>query len=475
MRPIHTFQFCRALAFAAVALLALHATSGPAIARKEVPRNAQQVMFSFAPLVKRAAPAVVNVFTRKAVTRQVSPLFDDPFFRRFFGDALPRQRKRIENSLGSGVIVRPDGVIVTNYHVISGAEEIKVVLTDRREFAAKVLRADQRSDLAVLKINAGAGALPYIQLSDSDKLEVGDLVIAIGNPFGVGQTVTSGIISGLARTNVGITDFNFFIQTDAAINPGNSGGALLTMDGKLAGVNTAIFSRSGGSQGIGFAVPANMVRTVIAGAEGTGPLRRPWLGAELQDVTAEIAEAIGLSHPTGALISDIYPKGPAARAGLRVGDIVTEMDGKEIDDAEGLNYRVATGLIGKTAVLSVMRKGGPVQLRLPLEAPPEVPPRDETLLKGNQPIAGATVVNLSPAVAEDLNFSVMTKGVVITNIADGSPADRLGFRRGDIILLVNDTEVDSVATLRTAVARRHNVWHLAIRRGDQELTLTVPG
>lgn len=459
----------------AIAWLTVAGFTAGAIAQKIVPGSSEAVTLSFAPLVKQAAPAVVNIFTRKAVTRQVSPLFDDPFFRRFFGDALPRQRrKRIENSLGSGVIVQSDGLIVTNFHVISGADEIKVVLADRREFTATVLREDERSDLAVLKIET-SDELPYIEIGNSDELEVGDLVIAIGNPFGVGQTVTSGIVSGLARTNVGISDFNFFIQTDAAINPGNSGGALLRMDGKLAGVNTAIFSRSGGSQGIGFAVPANMVRTVIAGAGIAGRLQRPWLGANTQDVTAEIAEAIGLVRPIGALVAELHPDGPARRSGLRVGDIITEIDGQRVDDMESLEFRIATGVIGDTADLSVMRADGDIRIRLPLEAPPEIPPRDEALLRGAQPIAGATVVNLSPAVAEERGLSRLATGVVIVDVARGSPAARLGFRPDDIVLEVNDTEIESVATLLSVVAASPDAWRLAILRDGKELTLTVPG
>ena len=273
------------------------------IDKKVIPNNLNEITYSFAPLVKQAAPAVVNIFTRKAVKRQIPPLFVDPFFRNFFGNSFPNMnRERVERSLGSGVIVKPDGYIVTNYHVIAGADAIKVVLNDRREFPAVIIREDERSDLAVLKIKPDKNEFPYIDIGNSDDIEVGDLVIAIGNPFGVGQTVTSGIVSGLARTKVGISDFNFFIQTDAAINPGNSGGALLSMDGKLAGVNTAIFSRSGGSQGIGFAVPGNMVRTVVFGAERAGKLQRPWLGANIQSVTQEIAQAIGLDRPVGALI-----------------------------------------------------------------------------------------------------------------------------------------------------------------------------
>jgi len=450
--------------------------TGGAEAQKTVPANSQAITLSFAPLVKQAAPAVVNIFTHKAVTQRVSPLFDDPFFRRFFGDAFPQQRrKRVQNSLGSGVIVEPDGLIVTNFHVISGADEIKVVLADRREFTATVLREDQRSDLAVLKIEPDGSDFPYIELGDSDDLEVGDLVIAIGNPFGVGQTVTSGIVSGLARTKVGITDFNFFIQTDAAINPGNSGGALLRMDGKLAGVNTAIFSRSGGSQGIGFAVPANMVRTVITGAEASGRLQRPWLGANMQDVTAEIAEAMGLERPLGALVAELHPDGPARRGGLQVGDIVTGINGQRVDDMEGLAFRIATGVIGETAELSVLRTSGDVQVRLSLEAPPEIPRRDETQLHGAQPLAGATVVNLSPAVAEERGFSRLATGVVIVDIARGSPAARLGFRTNDIILRINDTETGSVATLSRAVSAEPGAWQLEVQRGGKRLSVTVPG
>lgn len=461
---------------AAIAWLAVTGFTSGTIAQKAIPGSSEAITLSFAPLVKQAAPAVVNIFTRKAVTQRVSPLFNDSFFRRFFGDAFPpQQRERVENSLGSGVIVKPDGHIVTNFHVISGADEIKVVLADRREFTATVLREDQRSDLAVLKIEAGGDNLPHIELGDSDDLEVGDLVIAIGNPFGVGQTVTSGIVSGLARTNVGITDFNFFIQTDAAINPGNSGGALLRMDGKLAGVNTAIFSRSGGSQGIGFAVPANMVRTVIAGAGVAGRLQRPWLGAEVQDVTAEIAEAIGLVRPVGSLVTELHPDGPARRSGLRVGDIITEIDGQRVDDVESLVFRIATGVIGDTANLSVMRSGGDAQVRLSLEAPPEIPPRDNSQLRGAHPIAGATVVNLSPAVAEERGFSHLATGVVIVDVARGSPAARLGFRPDDIVLRVNDVKIGTVATLRRAVEAGPDTWRLAIMRGGQRLTVTVPG
>ncbi|MDA0240497.1 MAG: trypsin-like peptidase domain-containing protein, partial [Proteobacteria bacterium] len=319
--------------------------TGPASAQKRIPSSQSDIQLSFAPLVKRVAPAVVNIFTTKTVTaRRVSPLFDDPFFRRFFGEnfAGPR-RQRKENSLGSGVIVRPDGMIITNHHVIQGADEITVILADRREFKAVIVGSDERTDLAVLRIDTGGRSLPHLTFRDSDDLEVGDLVLAIGNPFGVGQTVTSGIVSALARTQVGINDLNFFIQTDAAINPGNSGGALVTMDGKLVGVNSAIYSRSGGSIGIGFAIPANMVQTVMTGLTG-GQLVRPWLGGAGQAVTSDIANSIGLDRPVGVLINSLYPNGPATRAGLAIGDVVLAVNDREVNDPEALRFRIASRL-----------------------------------------------------------------------------------------------------------------------------------
>ncbi len=462
---------------AGLGLLVAGLIADPAVAQRRVPEPGEQVMLSFAPLVKRASPAVVNVFTRKAVRSRgpSSPLFNDPFFRRFFGDALgeTRPRERVENSLGSGVIVRPDGLIVTNFHVIEGADSITVVLSDRREFEAEILREDERTDLAILKIDPGTEELPFIELSDSDELDVGDLVLAIGNPFGVGQTVTSGIVSGLARTQVGITDFNFFIQTDAAINPGNSGGALLRMDGRLAGINTAIFSRGGGSQGIGFAIPSNMVRTVIAGAASGAALRRAWLGAQFSTVTADIAEAIGLERPDGVILAAIHPDGPARRVGLKSGDIVTAVNGQPVFDMEGLRFRIATGVVGEEAALTVRRSRQKFEVRLILEHPPEVPAREETLLQGRHPIAGATIANLSPAVAEEMGRDHFETGVIVRTAAPGSPAQRLDFRVGDILLSVNGREVKTVAQMREIVAGPAPQWTITIKRSDRRFSLTV--
>jgi Do/DeqQ family serine protease len=448
-------------------------------AQRTVPEVREQVMLSFAPLVKSASPAVVNIFTRKAVQQRgpSSPLFNDPFFRRFFGDSFDRvqPRERTENSLGSGVIVRPDGLIVTNFHVIEGADTIRVVLSDRREFDARILREDQQTDLAILQVDSGDEELPYVELGDSDELEVGDLVLAIGNPFGVGQTVTSGIVSGLARTKVGITDFNFFIQTDAAINPGNSGGALLRMDGTLAGVNTAIFSRTGGSQGIGFAVPSNMVRTVIAGAASGDALRRAWLGAKADTVSVEIADAIGLERPEGVILSDIHPDGPALRAGLKSGDIIIAVEDQPVFDEEGLRFRIATGLVGKTTKLKVRRPGMLFEVNLLLEHPPEMPARKEQQLRGPHPLAGATVANLSPALAAEMGRDHFDEGVVVRDIASRSPAHRLEFRPGDVIVEVNGRQIEFVADLREETAERRQRWSLKVRRAGRIFSLSISG
>ena len=309
----------------------------PDLARAQtIPEDLAQLNFSFAPLVRATGPAVVNVYARTTVSsRGSSPFANDPFFRRFFGDdAFGAPRERVKNALGSGVIVDPTGLVVTNNHVVKNATDIRVVLPDRREFDATLVLADERTDLAVLRVDNKGRDLPAIALGDSDGLEVGDLVLAIGNPFGVGQTVTSGIVSALARTEVGISDYQFFIQTDAAINPGNSGGALIDMSGRLVGINTAIYSRSGGSIGIGFAIPSNMVSVIVRSAAEGGRVVRPWLGAELQDVTAEIADSLGLARPQGVLIVQVEAAGPFGKAALRQGDLVLAVDRHEVNSSQ---------------------------------------------------------------------------------------------------------------------------------------------
>jgi len=462
------------LAGAAASVVPAHGQDG---AGRAVPQARAQVQLSFAPVVRRAAPAVVNIHTRRVERQRPGFLFDDPFFRRFFGEDVPFRQPpgRSRQSLGSGVLVSPDGTIVTNHHVIKDAEEITVVLADRREVPARVLLSDERTDLAVLKIDVGAERLPHLVLRDSDELEVGDLVLAIGNPFAVGQTVTSGIVSGLARTTVGITDFNFFIQTDAAINPGNSGGALVDMDGRLVGVNTAIFSRSGGSVGIGFAIPANMVRAVIQGAVAGGRVVRPYLGASGQTVTSDIAASLGLARPVGVLLREVDPAGPAAAAGLRVGDIVTHLDGREVQDAEALKYRFATLPPGGQAQVALLRDGRERTATIRLAPPPESVPRDVTTLDGSHPVAGAAVANLSPALAEEIGFDGAPRGVVVLSVRRGSPAARLGIRPGDQILALNGQAVASVAVLRRALELSRGRWDLQVRRGDQVLNAVIGG
>ncbi len=446
-----------------------------------VPQGREQISLSFAPVVRQTAPAVVNIFTRRVVReRAVSPLLDDPFFRRFFGDALPqgpRERERVQNSLGSGVIVSPDGLIVTNDHVIKGADEIQVVLNDRREFDARLVAADPRTDLAILRIDPGSERLPALPFADSDALEVGDLVLAIGNPFGVGQTVTMGIVSAVARTGTGISDYNFFIQTDAAINPGNSGGALVTVDGRLAGINTAIFSRSGGSIGIGFAIPASMVRTVVAAATAGGRLVRPWLGIAGQPVTAEIAQSLGLPRPAGVLVNGVDPGSPAERAGLRRGDIVTAVQGRPVDDPDALRYRFATLPIGSQAALSVTREGRSREVTLAVAAPPEDPPRETTPIQGRNPFAGAQVANLSPALLEEVRLPNLTtrQGVVVLDVAQGSNAARIGLRPGDVVLRLNGRETRRVRDLVEALRQPPSqAWQIQVRRGDQTLNTNIP-
>jgi len=442
-----------------------------------IPQSREQIKLSYAPLVKKTAPAVVNVFTAKTVrTRRYAPLFDDPFFRKFFGDnvqrAIPGPEKKVQNSLGSGVIVDGRGLVVTNYHVIEGADEIKVVLHDRREFAAKVVGTDERTDIAVLKLNTNDEILPFLHLSDSDLVEVGDLVLAIGNPFGVGQTVTSGIVSAIARQS-NYSEFTSFIQTDAAINPGNSGGALVDVGGNLIGINTAIFSKTGASHGIGFAIPSNMVHRVVTSLVTSGNVVRPWLGAKGQAVTADIAENLGMPRPYGVMITQVLKGGPAYRAGLKVGDVLLHIDGKEVRDALDLRFRIATLAVGGTAEFEVMRKDGKVKRTVSLEAPPEDPPRNETLLQGHHPLQGAVVANLSPKVADELGFEHEKTGVIVLALDRKGGAARLGFERGDIVLQLNGVDVQSVKHLLSLVREPASTWIIRFERNGQESNIVI--
>jgi Do/DeqQ family serine protease len=461
----------RPIAALACALVCASLLSSAAMAQeRRVPSSVNEVRLSYAPVVQRAAPAVVNVYAAKTVATQ-NPLFDDPVFRRFFG--VPGDQ--VQRSLGSGVLVDPSGLVVTNYHVIEGADQMKVSLADKREFEATIVLRDQRSDLAVLRLKAPGERFPAIEFADSDALQVGDMVLAIGNPFAVGQTVTHGIVSAVARTQVGISDYQFFIQTDAAINPGNSGGALVDLSGRLVGINTAIFSRSGGSQGIGFAIPANMVKVVVASAEGGGTaVKRPWLGAKLQPVTADIADGLGLKRPAGALVAGLTAASPAARAGLKAGDLIVAIDGQDVDDPNAFDYRFATKPLGGTARLTLIRSGKEITIPVALEPLPDSP-HEELVIQARSPFQGAKVSNLSPTMADEMRLDPSTEGVVITAVADGSLAQTLGFMRGDLVNAVNNQKIVKTRDLERAASQSSRVWHITITRGGRQLSVVLSG
>src|SRR6478736_2618542 len=460
----------RSLVTAFLPLLAATFAIPASAQERVVPSSPAQLTLSYAPVVKRVAPAVVNVYAAKTVTNR-NPLFDDPLFRRFFGGSDGPQ---VQRSLGSGVIVDPSGLVVTNHHVIEGADEVKVSLADKREIAAEVVLRDARSDLAVLRLK-DSERFPAVELGDSDALQVGDVVLALGNPFAVGQTVTHGIVSAVARTQVGITDYQFFIQTDAAINPGNSGGALVDLGGRLVGINTAIYSRSGGSQGIGFAIPANMVKVVVASARSGGSVvKRPWLGAKIQAVTPEIAESLGLKRPSGALIASLTPASPAARAGLRTSDLIIAIDGPIVEDANAFDYRFATKSLGGSAQIGIVRAGKELSLNVALEAAPEMP-HEELVIASSSPFQGAKVANLSPALADDLRLDPAVQGVVIVDIANGSPAQSLGFKRGDLVLSVNNSKIAKTRDLERVTGQQSRRWSITILRGGQQMSVEFRG
>jgi Do/DeqQ family serine protease len=461
--------FARTAALAVVLALAL-----PLAARAEVsvpPQTREQIRLSFAPVVKRVASAVVNIRLRANQQGQ-NPLYADPFYRRFFGENEQQQRPDT-TAAGSGVILRENGVVVTNHHVIKSGGTIDVILNDKRTFTAKVLLSDERTDLAVLQIDTKGEKLPYLELRDSDEVEVGDLVLAIGNPFGVGQTVTSGIVSAVARSSVSITDFRSFIQTDAAINPGNSGGALVTLDGKLAGINTAIISPRaagsvGGNVGIGFAIPSNMVNAVVRAALTTGRIARPTLGIGGQDVTADIARARGLERIGGVIVSTVQPDSPAAAVGIRVGDVILKMNGREISDIQDLRFRLATMQVGGMVKLAIVRGKETVELEVPLKEAAAVSEIEKaTALSGEHPLAGASVLKLTPGIAEQLGVRT-NRGIVIAKVAPGTNAQRRGFRAKDVILQINGVTLDSVDQLRQALDQGGGQWQIV---GSRDGTL----
>jgi Do/DeqQ family serine protease len=462
-----------------VAALALCAAITAVAAQdRQVPPSRDTLQYSYSPIVRKAAPAVVNVYVRSRVRTSASPFANDPFFQRFFGRGggfgLPRER--IQSSLGSGVIISADGVIVTNTHVVKGGTDtqIRVALSDKREYDARIVAQDERTDLAVLKIEKGGNDFPFLQFADSDKLEVGDVVLAIGNPFGVGQTVTSGIISALARTEMAQSDTQVFLQTDAAINPGNSGGALVDMDGKLAGINTMIFSQSGGSVGIGFAIPSNLVRLVADNAVAGRKIERPWLGAQLETVTREMATQLGLERVSGAVVVRLTNNGPAAKAGLQLGDVIVSVDSFEVGDSHSVHYRLTTRGIGNNSRLHVIRERRPMTVDVALLPAPKPGKDDVRNLSGNHPFDGARVSNILPSVADEFNLDE-TDGVVIIAVRSGGVAARLDFQPGDIIVQIGNDKITDVVALDELTRTSQRMWSVTIKRAGRLMKLQMSG
>ena len=438
---------------------------------KRLPSSHQELKMSFAPLVKQTSEAVVNVYAERMV-KQRSPFDGDPFFERFFGRQMPNRTKR-QSSLGSGVVIDASGIVITNHHVIEGADDIKVAFSNGREYSSRILLKDESVDIAILQIQderRNSPGFKALTFGDSDALEVGDIVLAIGNPFGVGQTVTSGIVSALARNQVGVSDFGFFIQTDAAINPGNSGGALIDMNGNLIGINTAIFSRSGGSNGIGFAIPANMVRAVTSAAiGGNDTFVRPFIGATFDPVTSDIAEALGLNRAIGALVSALVPDGPAEQAGLREGDVVFAFNGQPVQHPDALGYRLATAGIGSTVELGVHSRGRNRGVQIKLAEPPRDLAPQTRVITGRVPFSGAEVAELNPYLADQLKLPANRKGIVILGIERGSRAQRYGFKPGDIITALSNRPMDTLSALESVLERSTSLWRVEIIRNGRRI------
>jgi len=442
-----------------------------------VPQNDAQIKLSFAPLVKKVAPAVVNIYTKRNVMAGFkNPFMDDPFFGMFFNKDMfgGQLRKYLESALGSGVIVTEDGLVVTNAHVIKGAQEITISLNDGNEYATDVVLIDEASDLALMRVKDKDVNLPFVTLKPSESLEVGDLVLAIGNPFGVGQTVTSGIVSAQGRSSLDINDYNFFIQTDAAINPGNSGGPLVSMDGKVVGINTAIYSRSGGSMGIGFAIPSEMVASVIAaemnGQVGANGIIRPWLGVKAQDVSSDIANSLGMDSPIGAILSDIHSVSPFKKAGVKAGDVIVSVNGYEIKDVAELKFRIATVPIGRVAKIVILRDGKKINLSVKAVAPPDNPPRSTLVLKGKHALNGAVISNLNPAVAVEVGLIGEESGVVVVQGPRGFFFGR-SIVPGDIIAEINGKKITDTSQVDRALNTSTRGVQIIIKRGGRLVQL----
>jgi serine protease Do len=447
-----------ALTGAVMAFTGHHAAAGVELAlAPEAAPGSGPVSFAegFAPVVAKALPAVVNISSSKKVKTQASqmgPFFSDPFFRQFFGRQFGQQvpRERLEKSLGSGVILSPDGYILTNNHVVDGATDVKVSLSDKREFKAKIVGTDRKTDIAVLKIEATG--LPTLVVGDSDKVRPGEFVLAIGDPFGVGETVTMGIVSATGRGNLDIEDYEDFIQTDAAINPGNSGGALIDAHGELVGINTAILTGGGGgNQGIGFAIPINLARQIMGQILKNGHVVRGYLGVLIQPVTPDLAKAFGLAEVQGALVGDVTKDSPASRAGLEKGDVIAALNGVPVRDSRELRLKVAQMAPGTEAKLEVVRSGQKKEITVKLG---ELPEKAQAAASGegeNSALSGVKVEDLTPDIANQIGVDPGTKGVVVDEVASASPAAQAGLSRGDVIEQVNRQPVPDTAAFDRAV------------------------
>ncbi|MEP2784794.1 MAG: trypsin-like peptidase domain-containing protein [Pseudoruegeria sp.] len=440
-------------------------------AETRVPSSQVEIGLGFAPLVKQAAPAVVNIYAKRIVqTQSRSPFAGDPFFEQFFRE-FSKPQERVQNSLGSGVILSDDGYIVSNYHVVGMATDIRVVLTDRREFTAEIVLSDEQSDLAILKLEEVAHDLPYLPFRDSATVEVGELVLAIGNPFGVGQTVSSGIVSGLARSGTATGSARgYFLQTDAPINPGNSGGALIDVNGDLIGVNTSILTRSGGSNGIGFAIPSALVAQFLTQAQnGESQFSRPWAGLTGQAVDGDLAEGLGQIIPEGIIISEVHPASPFVEAGLLPGDVILTVDGLPVNSPPEMIYRMSVDGIGSKSEIVVLRKGERIELSVPLIAAPDSPARDEKVLSRREILEGLNIVNLNPSVEEELRLPSGVTGVAVMD--SGPIAYRIGLRRGDIVLSVNGATVEQTRDLGPALRDAGRRISIEVLRAGQRLEL----
>lgn len=442
------------------------------LADMRVPGSRAEIAMGFAPVVKRAAPAVVNIYAKRVVAARQTPFSNDPFFREFFRDFGP-SRPQVQNSLGSGVVLSDDGIVVSNYHVVGEADDIRVVLNDRREFKARVLLGDQEADLAILQIEDAPQDMPHLGLRDSDTIDVGELALAIGNPFGVGQTVSSGIVSGLARSGTATGNARgYYIQTDAPINPGNSGGALIDMNGALIGVNTSILTRSGGSNGIGFAIPSALVAQFVAQArEGKTRFERPWAGITGQVVDAAMAETLGLDFPGGVIVSGLAEASPFAAAGFAPGDVILAVDGQPVNTPPEMIYRMSVAGLGAKARVTRFREGRETEITVNLIAAPEQPPRNTIVTGRGSAIPGMRVETVNPAVAAERGLPGDIEGVIIVD--PGQIGARIGLAPGDVVEVLNNLRITSSQDLADALAVIRGRMQLGVLREGRRIKMLL--